>query len=100
MYYLDQMTEHEIAGELGIRATSVSRHLFGKVRGGKRVGGAIPKLRKSLDTPRPLAAPTRDDRATYSHDGSLLLELVDDDFGVRELGNQLQLATQGANDAH
>ena len=48
MYYLDQMTEHEIAGELGISASSVSQHLFGKVRGGKRVGGAIPKLRKRL----------------------------------------------------
>ena len=48
MYYLDQMTEHEIAGELGISASSVSQHLFGKVRGGKRVGGAIPKLRRQL----------------------------------------------------
>lgn len=43
-----QMTEHEIAGELGISASSVSQHLFGKVRGGKRVGGAIPKLRQKL----------------------------------------------------
>jgi len=27
----------------------VSRHLFGTVRDGKKVGGAIPKLRKVID---------------------------------------------------
>jgi len=45
-YFLDQMTEREIARLLGISTSSVSQHLFGKLRNGKRVGGAIPKLRK------------------------------------------------------
>lgn len=48
MYFLNQMTEREIAGKLGISAASISQHLFGKMRGGKRVGGAIPKLRKKI----------------------------------------------------
>ena len=48
MYFLDQMTEREIAGKLGISAASISQHLFGKMRRGKRVGGAIPKLRKKI----------------------------------------------------
>lgn len=42
------MTEYEISKQLGISVPSVSQHLFGKSRGGKRVGGAIPKLRKKL----------------------------------------------------
>ena len=46
MYFPERMTEKEIAGKLGLSTTSVSQHLFGKVRGGKRVGGAIPKLRR------------------------------------------------------
>jgi RNA polymerase sigma factor (sigma-70 family) len=48
MYFLDQMTEPEIAGKLGISTASISQHLFGKMRSGKRVGGAIPKLRKKI----------------------------------------------------
>ena len=48
MYFPERMTEKEIAGKLGLSTTSVSQHLFGKVRGGKRVGGAIPKLRRRL----------------------------------------------------
>jgi RNA polymerase sigma factor (sigma-70 family) len=48
MYFLDQMTEREISAKLDISVASVSQHLFGKMRGGKRVGGAIPKLRREL----------------------------------------------------
>ena len=48
IYFLDKMTECEIADRLGISASSISQHLFGKKRGGKRVGGAISKLTKVL----------------------------------------------------
>ena len=48
MYFLDQMTEREIACKLGLSAASISQHLYGKMRGGKRVGEAIPKLRKKI----------------------------------------------------
>ena len=47
-YFIDQLTEEEIADELGISHQVVSQHLFGKRRGGKVVGGAIPKLRKEV----------------------------------------------------
>ena len=48
LYFFRKMTEHEISQQLGISVPSVSQHLFGKSRGGKTVGGAIPKLRKKL----------------------------------------------------
>ncbi len=48
LYFFKKMTQHEISQQLGISVPSVSQHLFGKSRGGKRVGGAIPKLRKKL----------------------------------------------------
>jgi len=48
LYFFEKMTEHEISQQLGISVPSVSQHLFGKSRGGKVVGGAIPKLRKKL----------------------------------------------------
>ena len=48
LYFLQEKTEREIADALGITVASVSQHLFGKRRGGRIVGGAIPKLRKHL----------------------------------------------------
>ena len=48
LYFFKKMAEHEISRQLGISVPSVSQHLFGKSRGGKMVGGAIPKLRKKL----------------------------------------------------
>ncbi|HUS62257.1 MAG TPA: sigma-70 family RNA polymerase sigma factor [Acidimicrobiales bacterium] len=49
MYYFDGLTQEEIAAELGIAQQVVSRQLFGVVRDGKRVGGAIRRLRVVLD---------------------------------------------------
>ena len=48
LYFFKQMTEYDISKRLGISVPSVSQHLFGKSRGGKTIGGAIPKLRKKL----------------------------------------------------
>lgn len=54
LYFLEERTEREIADELDITVSSVSQHLFGKRRGGRIVGGAIPKLRKHLERVRGL----------------------------------------------
>jgi len=48
-YYFDEQSQAEIAAGLGISQQAVSRHLFGVVRRGKRVGGATKKLRKALE---------------------------------------------------
>ena len=48
LYFYEQKTQYEVAELLGISVASVSQHLFGKRRGGKVVGGAIPKLRREL----------------------------------------------------
>ena len=45
-YFFEGRTEAEIAQQLGIAQQVVSRHLFGVLRAGRRVGGAMAKLRK------------------------------------------------------
>jgi RNA polymerase sigma factor (sigma-70 family) len=45
-YFFEGRTEVEIAEQLGIAQQVVSRHLFGTIRAGRRVGGAMAKLRK------------------------------------------------------
>jgi len=49
MYYFENMTQEDIAAALDLTQSTVSRHLFGTTRNGKKVGGAIPKLRKVVD---------------------------------------------------
>lgn len=49
LYYYHGKTQEDIAAILNLTQSTVSRHLFGTVRGGKKVGGAIPKLRKAVD---------------------------------------------------
>jgi RNA polymerase sigma factor (sigma-70 family) len=46
LYYFASLTEEEIGRRLGIPQQVVSQHLFGILRNGKRVGGAVPRLRK------------------------------------------------------
>ena len=46
LYYFASLTQEEIARRLGIPQQVVSQHLFGIVRNEKRVGGAIPRLRR------------------------------------------------------
>ena len=45
-YFFRGLSEADIALELGIAQQVVSKHLFGALRTGRRVGGAIAKLRK------------------------------------------------------
>jgi predicted DNA-binding protein (UPF0251 family) len=55
LYYYHGKTQEDIAAMLNLTQSTVSRHLFGTTRGGKKVGGAIPKLKKAIDTePSPL----------------------------------------------
>ena len=49
LYYLHGKTQEDIATILDLTQSTVSRHLFGTMRRGKKVGGAIPKLRKIID---------------------------------------------------
>ena len=46
LYFFEGLTEAEIAQRLGIAQQVVSRHLFGALRAGRRVGGAMAKLRR------------------------------------------------------
>ena len=45
LYFTDGCTQAQIAERLGISQQVVSRQLFGVVRDGKRIGGAIRRLR-------------------------------------------------------
>jgi len=53
LYYFYGKSQEDIAAILSLSQSTVSRHLFGTVRDGKKVGGAIPKLRKVIDRHRP-----------------------------------------------
>jgi len=49
LYYFCDKTQEDIAEMLALTQSTVSRHLFGTVRNGKKVGGAIPKLQKAVE---------------------------------------------------
>lgn len=49
LYYVHGKTQEDIATILDLTQSTVSRHLFGTSRGGKKVGGAIPKLQKLIE---------------------------------------------------
>jgi RNA polymerase sigma factor (sigma-70 family) len=46
LYFYEDKTQQEIAEILGINQQVVSKHLFGVLRNGHQVGGAVRKLRK------------------------------------------------------
>jgi DNA-binding transcriptional ArsR family regulator len=50
LYYLYGKTQEDIATILDLTQSTVSRHLFGTMRRGKKVGGALPKLRRLIET--------------------------------------------------
>jgi hypothetical protein len=49
LYYYHGKTQEDIAAILDVSQSTVSRHLFGTVRDGKKVGGALTKLRKAIE---------------------------------------------------
>ncbi len=46
LYYFEEMNQSQIAEKLNISQQAVSEHLYGKIRNGRTIGGAIRKLRK------------------------------------------------------
>lgn len=46
LYFFEGRTQQEIAQELRVSQQAVSRQLFGVLRKGRRVGGAVQRLRK------------------------------------------------------
>lgn len=49
LYYYYGKTQEDIAVILNLSQSTVSRHLYGTVRDGKKVGGALTKLRKIIE---------------------------------------------------
>ena len=49
LYFYDERTQQEIAAELGVSQQVVSRQLFGVIRDGRRIGGAVSRLRKACE---------------------------------------------------
>ena len=49
LYFYEGRTQQEIAAALGVSQQVVSRQLFGVIRNGKKVGGAIKRLRDVCD---------------------------------------------------
>ena len=47
LYFFSGLNQREIAERLGVSQQSVSEHLYGKIRNGHAVGGALRKLRKA-----------------------------------------------------
>lgn len=46
LYFYKGLSQGEIAAQLGINQQVVSKHLFGVLREGKKIGGALQKLKK------------------------------------------------------
>ncbi len=46
LYFLQEKTQAEVAEILGISRRVVSQHIYGICRDGKRIGGAIKRIRK------------------------------------------------------
>lgn len=46
MYFFQNKTQAEIAEALGVPQQVVSKHLFGVIREGHKIGGAIAKIKK------------------------------------------------------
>ncbi len=53
LYYLDGRTQEDVAAIMKVSQSTVSRHLFGTVRNGKKIGGAVHKLRRLIEREPP-----------------------------------------------
>src|SRR5687768_5439071 len=49
LYFYDGRSQTDVAAELGISQQAVSRQLFGVMRNGRRVGGAVRRLRQACE---------------------------------------------------
>ena len=48
LYFIYQLRQVQIAKILGITQSTVSQHISGKKRNGKKIGGSINKIRKTI----------------------------------------------------
>ena len=74
LYYLDGRTQVEVANILGISQPTVCQHLYGKLRGGRRVGGALSRLRKAI---RKAATPGRKARKRHVEIIKAMTQILD-----------------------
>ena len=49
LYFFRGLNQRQIAERLGISQQVISEHLYGKKRNGRRLGGALRKLRKACE---------------------------------------------------
>ncbi|MFO0561860.1 MAG: sigma-70 family RNA polymerase sigma factor [Polyangiales bacterium] len=49
MHFFDGLSQSEIARRLGVTQQVVHKRIYGVDRRGKRIGGALAKLRRALD---------------------------------------------------
>lgn len=54
-YFFEGLSQGDLARRLGVTQQVVQKALFGTVRGGKRIGGALGKLRAALSPLAPAA---------------------------------------------
>lgn len=66
LYFWEEQTQVQIAERLGISQPTVNQHLTGKRRNGKKVGGAIRKIRKAV----------RQEAARGENDGTRMLTIL------------------------
>ena len=52
LYFFEGLSEAAIARRLGISQQVVHRRIHGARRGGRRIGGALARLRQVLEAPR------------------------------------------------
>ena len=79
LYYAAGLTEAQIAAVLKITQPTVSQHLTGKRRRGKKVGGALRKLRKGIHR----AATRKDLSARERQVVAVLNSLLEESFTRR-----------------
>ena len=78
LYFNSRFKEEEIARILGISQPTVSQHLFGKKRNGKKVGGSIRKIRKIV-----LKKTSQSVSSTRTDTLIALQQILDDNMRVR-----------------
>jgi RNA polymerase sigma factor (sigma-70 family) len=80
MYFLHDHTQVYIAHELGISQPTVSQHLNGKKRNGKKIGGSIRKIRKMIH----YMSSTDKEHQSEFHIINILDKLLDKNTSIRK----------------
>ncbi len=80
LYFRSQLNQITIAKKLGISQPTVSQHINGKQRNGKKIGGSIKKIKKTI---RKMAS-TRNSNIKDPHLIQLFNQLLDQQTSHRE----------------